>query len=130
MPFTDITLNGIALSGLTVANEFEATGVRSEVARTLAGGLVIWETFEPIGKNIDLVGESDSGWLTRSTIKSLLAQASVPGATYSLVLADRTATVRFRNEEPPAIECTPIVARQNHADTDYYYQITIKLMEV
>lgn len=130
MPVTEITLATITLPGLIMAGDISHTGVRSDVAKTLAGGLVIWETTEPSGRLIDLQGGDDFGWLARHDLVSLQALAAVPGATYTLTAPNETLTVRFRNENPPAIEATPIVARPNQASTDWYNKITIKLMEV
>lgn len=123
-------LESIDLPGLVMANDVSHTGIRSDVAKTLAGGVVIWETAEPAGRSIDLLGGEDFGWLERSDLQSLQALASVPGASYTLTTADDVLTVRFRNESAPAIEATPIVARPNQEPGDWYNRITIKLMEV
>lgn len=130
MPVTEMTLATIALPGLIMAADVSHTGVRSDVAKTLAGGVVIWETAEPAGRLIDLQGGADFGWLERSDLVSLQALAAVPGATYALTTPSETLTVRFRNENPPAIEAAPIVARPNPDTTDWYNNINIKLMEV
>lgn len=130
MPVTQISIESINLPGLVLADDVAHTAVRSDVAKTLAGGLVIWETTEPSGRVITLAGGDDYGWLERSTLQSLQALASVPGATYSLTTPSETITVRFRNENPPAVEATPIVERPNPAAGDWYNKISIKLMEV
>lgn len=123
-------LESINLSGLVLAADVSHTGIRSDVAKTLAGGVVIWETREPSGRLLDLVGGDDFGWLERSDLQALQALASVPGASYTLTTTDDVLTVRFRNEDAPAIEATPIVARSNQATGDWYHKITLKLMEV
>lgn len=130
MPTTSISIESINLPGLVLADDVSHTGIRSDVAKTLAGGLVIWETQEPSGRVIDLVGGDDYGWLERSVLQSLQALASVPGATYTLTTLAEVITVRFRNENPPAIEATPIIERPNPAAGDWYNKISIKLMEV
>jgi hypothetical protein len=129
-PVTTITLHATELPGLVVADDCSHTGIRSTVAKTLNGGLVIWERPELAGREIDLVGGDDFGWLARSALKTLQGLASIAGATYILVTPEESITVRFRNETPPAIEATPIVSRPNQADTDYYKNVKIKLMEV
>ena len=125
-----ITLNGYDISGLIMENDITPIGVRSTVEKTLSGGLVIWEQAEQAGRSFDLVGGSDFGWLTRSVLLNLRTIASVPGATYTLVMEGVTSTVRFRNEAAPAVTAKPIVGRPNPAGTDYYSDIVIKLMGV
>lgn len=125
-----VNLESIDLPGLMLADDISHTGVRSDVAKTLSGGVVIWETSEPSGRIIDLVGGDDFGWLERSDLQSLQALASVPGATYTLTTPDEIMTVRFRNENAPAIEATPIIGRPNPDAGDWYNKVRIKLMEV
>lgn len=125
-----MTLQNITLSGLIIEADVSHTGVRSDVAKTLSGGLVIWETTEPSGRLITLKGGADFGWMTREDLQSLQALASIPGARYKLTTEEEEITVRFRNEAAPAIEAIPIVGRENQSGDDYYHNISIKLMEV
>lgn len=129
---SDMLLANIALPGLVIESDIAPVGVRAETTKTLSGRLVIWESAEHGGRNIDLVGGSDYGWLMRTDLVALQALAAIPRATYTLVLADGAGdlSVRFRNEDAPAIEATPIIPRPNPADTDWYNNIRIKLMEV
>ncbi len=125
------TLNTTALPGLVRENDISPGAVRATVAETLSGRTVIWE--EPVngGSSFDLIGGADYGWLTRADLAALAALASVVGAHYTLTLPDNsTKQVRFRNENAPAVEGTPAVARPNQAATDYYTNVRIKLMEV
>jgi hypothetical protein len=124
------TLNGITISGLIIQGDIAPLGVRATVERTLSGGVVIWEQPEQAGRSFDLDGGSDFGWLTRSVLLQLRAIASVPNATYTLIHEGVTQTVRFRNEDAPAISADPLVARPNPASTDYYNNVKIKLMGV
>lgn len=130
MPVTNMILNGIELPGLVIADDMTPFGVLATTAPTLAGGMVIWEQRQTAGKQINLVGGADFGWLTRGTLKTLRDMAALPGASYALQTAHGNYTVRFRNEEPPAIAASPIVERPNPADTDWYNNVQIKLMEV
>ena len=124
-------LENIELTGLVISDDISHTGIRSDVAKTLSGGTVVWEIAEPTGRSIDMTGDAESCWLTRQTMQSLQAMASVPGAVYVLTLqSGEILSVRFRNEDPPAVSGTPIVARPNQATGDYYNNIMIKLMEV
>jgi len=137
----DMTLETIALPGLVIDTDMSPVGVRSEVTNTLAGGVVIWEQASAAGRSFNLIGGADYGWMQRSALLALRSLASVPGQTYTLtfVAADPeaeppveavTMTVRFRNEDAPAIEARPIVARPFPEASDWYNEITIKLMEV
>jgi hypothetical protein len=130
MPVTNMILNGIELPGLVISDDMSPFGVLATTAPTLAGGMVIWEQRQTAGRQINLVGGADFGWLARSVLKSLKAMAAIPGASYSLQTSVGNYTVRFRNEEPPAIAASPIVERPNPEDADWYNNVQIKLMEV
>lgn len=123
------TLEGINLAGVVLANAFDYTNVEAKTARTIGGGLVVWEQTRA-GRPIDMVGGSDFGWLTRGELKQVKALAAVPNATYTLVHNFETFRVRFRHEETVPISATPLVARPNQEDSDYYNNVVIKLMEV
>ncbi|QOX78722.1 hypothetical protein FY034_07200 [Trichlorobacter lovleyi] len=130
MSIPNIFLNAIELPGLVVSGDVSAGAIRATVKNTLNGGVVVWE--EPVagGSLIDLKGGVDFGWLTRSTLLSLVALANVAGTTATLTLSNGTTkAVRFRNEDG-AIEATPLIERPNPADTDYYNNVIIRLMEV
>jgi hypothetical protein len=122
------TLNGYDISGLIMENDITPIGVRSTVEKTLSGALVIWEQAEQAGRSFDLVGGSDFGWLTRATLLNLRSIASVPGATYTLIMEGITSTVRFRNEDAPAVTATPIIGRPNPDGADWYSDVVVKLM--
>jgi len=125
-----ISLAGIELPDLIIEDELSWTGVESKKEMTLAGVPVIWEQ-SYVGKSINLVGgETDADWITRETLIALQTLASTPKATYTLVHEGTSTTVRFRNENPPAIEATPIVPRARQVLPEYYTKIRIKLMEV
>lgn len=125
------TLNSVSLPGLVIENDVAPAAVRAEVSQTLSGRTVIWEQVSHGAAAFDLIGGSDTGWLTRSDLATLQGNANVAGATYTLVPpTGSNLTVRFRNEDAPAIEATPLVGRPNQASTDYYNNIRIKLMVV
>lgn len=128
---SDMILNGIILSGLVISDDISSGAVRAEVGETLSGRKVIWEQTSNGGRSLDLVGGSDFGWLTRADLLELSAMASVVGASYALTLSSgSTMTVRFRNEDAPAVSGQPIVARPNQAEGDEYNDVIIKVMEV
>lgn len=123
-------LDSIELPGLVIANDMTGTAIRATASKTLSGRSVVWEEQTTGGRTLDLVGGSDYGWLTRADLLALNALANTAGATATLTLADAsTITVRFRHEDT-AIEATPLVARPNPEGTDYYNNVTIRLMEV
>jgi len=124
-----ITLGGVDLPDLLIENEFGFPGVDSRVEFSLGGTPIIWEQ-EMTGKPIDLRGTTDTGWITRSVLQSLYALAAVPGATYTLDYEGTIYTVRFRNEDRPVLAAKPAVGRPNQDTTDYYSDVSIKLMEV
>lgn len=123
------TLEGISLEGLVMDNEMAFTPVEAKISHSLDGGVIVWEG-NSSGRPIDMVGGSDFGWLTRSVLKQIKALAAVPNATYTLVHNFETFRVRFRHEESAPVSASPLVARPNQADTDYYNNVAIKLMEV
>ncbi|MBF0607689.1 MAG: hypothetical protein HQL61_09100 [Magnetococcales bacterium] len=104
------------------------TGLYAATERTLDGNLVVFESYAT-GRPVTLVAQQDSGWLTYEQVKALLAMASVKGATYPLVFEDNIYPVRFRNEDAPAVDVSPVLPRPNTADSDYFTG-KIKLIEV
>jgi len=96
--------------------------------RALDGTLVIHEA-ELGNQNIDLVAAQNSGWLTHAQVLALRNLAKSAGASYTLEYEGDIITVRFRHEDSPVLDVTPLIPRPNPQDSDYYYG-TIKLMEV
>jgi hypothetical protein len=124
-----VTLEGIDLGDLVIIDEFDFSPVSAQVSETIGGGLVIWEQTRS-GAPLDLAGGPDFGWLTRSVLLQVKVLSAVPNATYTLIFNGATRRVRFRHEAGAPVSATPLVARPNHSDTDYYNNVQIKLMEV
>lgn len=124
-----ILLDGIDLGDLVIDGEFGFSGVEAAVEKSLGGVPVIWEG-ETSGRPIDLTGTEENGWLTRNTLLALLSRASVIGATYVLAYEADSYTVRFRNEDSPAISATPVMPTPEVESGDFYNNVKIKLMEV
>ncbi|QWR76067.1 hypothetical protein [Candidatus Magnetomonas plexicatena] len=120
----DITLP----NDLTWPNCFEWTGISETVERTLSGDVVIYGT-EITGRTIDLTGGSDYGWITYKDLKTLLDMASVYEEIYEFEFNGDIYTVRFRHEDSPVLEFTPVTDTAEFIDDDYFYGV-IKLMEV
>lgn len=124
-----ITLDGVALPDLIIEGETSWSGIRSVVELALDGTPVIWEG-EVAGKPIDLVGRSDTAWITRQVLFQIVDLAKVLNAEYVLDYEGEITNVRFRHEEGNVISAIPIVERPNQSDSDWYSDVYIKLMEV
>ena len=124
-----IQIATIVLPDLIIDEEFDPP-VTAHVEQSIINTPIVFETEKASGQAITLTGGDDTGWITRTTLLALKALASVPGATYTLNYEGAAYTVRFRNEDRPAVSAEPVVARPNAAGTDYYRNVTIKLMEV
>lgn len=124
------TLDTIDLPGLVWADEFDWTGVVTEVAAGINGNLVVQEAALSGGRPVTLQGDAETGWLQRSDLVALQALSGVADATYVLSYNGAQYTVRWRHEDAPVIQAAPVVGRENAAATDYYHQITLKLITV
>ena len=125
-----IFLGGVELPDLVNADEWSAARVAAVVERSVINTPIVFEGEQSTGQPITLVGGDDTAWITRQTLLAIKALADVPGATYTLSYEGVATVVRFRNEDPPAVFAEPLVPRPNAASTDYYRNVTIKLMEV
>lgn len=124
-----VILEGITLPDLVIDNEFSNLKIRAEEEKSLSGRSIIWEqstSFKPI----DLIGGDDFGWISRTDLLQVQAFAEVAGATYTLNYEGTIYTVRFRNEDAPAIETDLVVPRSNPEGGDWYHNLRIKLMEI
>jgi hypothetical protein len=124
-----ITLEGIVLPDLTIENETSWTGVQCIVDRALSGDPIVWEQ-EMEGKPIDLIGRSNTAWITRGTLLEIRDLAKVSSAVYVLDYEGIITNVRFRHEEGDVVSALPLVERPNPSDDDWYSDVRIKLMEV
>lgn len=124
-----ITLGGISLSDDLILEDDIGDPQIDAVMETSDWGTPIVYEKERSFRHLDLIGDSDRGWTARSTLVNLKALVTV-GAEYTLSYEGTEYTVRFRTEELPVIEATPIIKRPNVADGDWYNNIRIKLMEV
>lgn len=125
-----IFLGGAELPDLVNSDELAAPRVAAVVEKSVINTPIVFEGEQSTGQPITLVGGDDTAWITRSRLLAIQAMADVPGATYTLSYEGVERTVRFRNEDPPAVFAEPLVPRPNASGTDYYRNVTIKLMEV
>jgi hypothetical protein len=124
-----ISLGGVTLSDdLIIEDDLGDPQIDAVVDTSDWGTPIVYEK-ERSFRALDLIGDSDRAWMSRSTLVSLKALVTV-GAEYELSCEGDTYTVRFRTEELPVIEATPIIKRPNMDASDWYNNIRIKLMEV
>ena len=123
-----VFIDSIDITGLVFDDQFE-TGINAVSEESSAGSLIVFEK-QISYTTIDLIGGSDWGWLTRSTLKSLQELSKVIGAVYILDYEGVKSTVRFRTEDPPVIQADLLISRSNQEDSDYYNNIIIKLIGV
>lgn len=124
-----IQLDSLILPDLVWTDRYSHSGVESQVEKTLSGRPIIWEQSTQ-GQPITLEGGSDTAWILKSDLDILYAMTKIPNAYYELSFEGVLYTVRFRNEEPPCIEASPLVGRPNQAAGDYFNNLGIKLMIV
>lgn len=124
-----ITLEGITLPDLVDELLFQWSGVQSAVDKTLDGSVIVWEQSQ-VGRPINLMGGSDWGFITYEILEDLQELAAVSNAVYTLSYEGVDTSVRFRNEDAPAIMASPIIVRPNPSASDYYNNVAIRLMEV
>ena len=92
---------------------------------TLDGGLAVFHQPLTAGRPITLVSTETSGWVTRQTLDTLQALASLPGSLHTLILGTATFTVLWRHNDPPAIQAEPLVARIA-PDAGDWFRVTLK----
>ncbi|MCD6124986.1 hypothetical protein J7J62_07450 [bacterium] len=122
-----VFLDGMMLK-LVWNDEFNSSEIDAVKRLTLAQNYDIQE-FNVCEKPITLEATENQGWLTRKQVEMLYQKALIPNKTYPLIYNGKHYLVRFRWEDPPVIDVTPILPRPNMADDDYYYG-TIKLMQI
>lgn len=106
-------------------DEFSWTPVEHSTDYSMTGSLVVQEGQRQDGRPITLYGGREV-WISRATIESLYAMASVPDQRMTLALWGRSFTVMFRR---PAIEAEPI-RRIANPGSEHKYAVTINLMEI
>ncbi len=110
-------------------DEFSQTKVLASRETTISVDVVYFEQATSEGRNIDLVAYDNSGWLTRNQVLALQEMANTPGGIFQLEYGGEVYTVRFRHEDAPVLELTPVRPTSNPQNDDYYFG-RIKLKEV
>jgi hypothetical protein len=125
-----ITLGTVTLpDDLRFINRYTWTGLQAEVKYSIGGVPLIWEG-NLYGRPITLVGDLNTSWIDYETLSNLQSLASVQYAQYTLVFGDEIYNVRFRHEDSPVIEATPVAEYPEYANNDKFAELIIKLMEV
>lgn len=133
----NITIGAVALpEDLQWIDEY-ADGsdlVGQTVSVSVTGALVIQASAQQAGRRMTLQGrmEGNVGFaaITRAQVEALRSLAAVPDATYTVSLGDgRTFTARFRRDDGPAVEASPMKHIVPPVDEDLYFP-TIRLLLV
>jgi len=130
-----MTFDGITLDhDLQWEDEFKFTYGTGTAERALDGSIVIQQRTITGGRPITLVGTESSGWLSRATLVSLVALTQDISRDFTLTIGEgadeRTFTVRFRHEDQPVLDFTPITLVPDAPPDDFWYYGTIKLRTV
>ncbi|MBF0401475.1 MAG: hypothetical protein HQL90_11980 [Magnetococcales bacterium] len=96
--------------------------VTQTVVQTLAGTPVVFGSAQVGGWPLTLVAEADVTWLDLTTVESLMAMASQAATAFPLIWENRSCSVLFRHQEPPALQMKPLWPHHNQ------FIGTIKLM--
>jgi len=111
-------------------DEMDWSPVTQSVGHGVSGALFVQEGVKVKGREITLTGTEELGWISRTTVESLIALRNTAGWTGTLTLPDdRTFTVRFRNGEK-AVDVSPIIPYNQFAVQGMYQVNAIRLMEV
>jgi len=125
-------------------DEFKYVGRTVVADRTIAGNIVT-QTYDKLGgRPITLMGDANHGWQSRVTVELLQEMASQGLDTFKVqFLAEPTPdlpnppipviikeyTCRFRTEEEPSVEFSPVTPVDNPGDS-FWYTGTIKLITI
>lgn len=123
------TLDAVQIPrGMVWTDEFDWSPVSQVVRHSTNGALQVHVGMRQAGRLITLQAQNDAGWIRRDVLQTVRAMAAVPGAQYTLTLADgRAFDVIFTGEN--AIQATPI-ARPELPPSAHPYVATFRFLEV
>ncbi len=126
-----MTLDNIELpDDLLWVNEFDWNPVEQNIERSLSGALLVQEQGKQKGRPITLSGSNDAGWVSRSTVVSLLAMAQTANKVMQLSLpGQRQFNVIFDRDNGSPIEAQQIIPFA-YPQQNYLYSLTLRLMTV
>lgn len=113
--------------GMVWTDEHDWVEAEQSTEYSITGALLVDAQAKDGGRPITLQAEDDAGWIRRDVLAQLRALANVPGATYTLTLADgRTFAVLFAPGQP--ITAHPI-GRPELPGTSHPYVATVRLLQ-
>lgn len=125
-----VLIDTITLPDLVFADRFGSPPVAAVVETSVINTPIVFESDRSSGHDRTLYGGEDWGWITHSVLTSLFSLASIAGARYQLNYEGTVYRVRFMPEAGQVISAVPLHPRPNVADSDYYKNVVIPLMEV
>jgi len=123
-----IFLESIELTGLILDENFD-NKIDSVFETSSMGTGIVFEK-KRMFSAFDLIGGEKFGWLMRNTMNELKVLASALNSVYILNHEGVLYNVRWRNEDIPVIDASPIIRRSNFELDDYYNNVVLKFMEV
>jgi hypothetical protein len=87
--------------------------------RSLTGAQIIQLGVALHGRPITLTPPERGGWMARALLHPLITWRDTPGLTMTLVLRGQTWLVRWRHQDAPPLEWSPLRHRITPADTDF-----------
>lgn len=130
---TTLTYDGTTLilpDDLYWADEASWQPVVQTAERTITGALVVQTHARVAGRPITLQPDSENAsWITRQTLETLMAWASIPDCEMLLSYRGISYDVIWRHHDGEVIQATPIV---HYADVQAgdYYTATLRFMEI
>jgi len=122
-----ITLDGNELPELKWLERFQSFGVQGAVEMTRGGKPWVWEG-DISGRHVTLRGGSDYGIMLYSLYKTIRGLAETKNARYILEWGDgSTNTIRFRQENPPAVSGEPVLTDYADEPADDVYMRNIEI---
>ena len=122
-----IQLGSLTLNdGLVWEDEYAYTGIVQDVKLTLGGLPLVYSAAVAGPRPITLRSLDDQGWQTLAQLTALMDMAKTKDGQFTLQLGARSFTVRFRHDDPPVVEASPIIPRTT-AESGDFFVVTIKL---
>ena len=125
-----ITLDAINLpADLEWIDEYTWSPVKNKSDISLAGKLIIQEAAQLKGREITLQGGTEASWVTRAIVDALKAKADTADNQMTLSYHGRNFTVAFNRANGNPID-SRLIQRKADPQSDDFYSLTLKLMEV
>ena len=105
------------------SDELSWCGGQAATDRSIEGLLVVWDdaVLDDSGRPVTLRHPEDGEWISRADMLTLQSWASQVNKRMTLTIWDgRSFTVRFRREEQPCIDSSPLHDFVDPESTDLY----------